>query len=175
MESMEEFIMELRTLYKIKDKKYYYFDVKKLGWLPTVPHDFNVHYRFKNEFNAVKDYFNNQTTFIRFTIRNLDHLVKHIENFIQLLEEKDADLFDPRILNDAKDITNTAVTLSTRSVFIKNNRLYYKEPFNKYEEISFGRNLLQSKRDEMMHNINQLNTFEESLKKYLSLHPEDII
>lgn len=175
MESMEEFIAELRTLYKIKDKKYYYFDVEKLGWLPTVSHDFNVHYRFKNEFNAVKDYFNNQTAFTRFTIRNLDHLVKHIENFIRLLEEGYAELFDSRILNDAKDITNTAVTLSTRSVFIKNNRLYYKEPFNKYEEINFGRDLLQLKRDEMMHNINQLNTFEESLKKYLSLHPEDII
>ena len=175
MESMEEFIAELRTLYKIKDKKYYYFDVEKLGWLPTVPHDFNIHYRFKNEFNAVKDYFGNQISFTRFAIRNLDHLVKHIENFISLLEEGHADLFDPRILNDAKDITNTSVALSNRSVFVKNYRLYYEEPFNKYEEINFGRDLLQLKRDEMMHNINQLNIFEESLNKYLSLHPEDII
>jgi hypothetical protein len=173
---MEEFIMKIRTLYKIKDEKYYYyFDAEKLEWVSTVPYDLDALYRFKNEFSAVKDYFNNQVAFARYIIQGLDNAVKHIENFIRLLETKDIELFDPRILNDAKDITNTAVTLSARSVFIKNNRLYYKEPFNKYEEINFGRNLLQLKRDEMMHNINQLNTFEESLKKYLSLHPEDII
>lgn len=172
---MEEFVMELRTLYKIKDTKYYYFNCEKLEWLPTVSHNFDSLYRFKNEFSAVKDYFNNQVAFTRYIIQGLDNTIKHIENFIRLLEEGHAELFDLRILNDVKDITNTSVTLSTRSVFIKNNRLYYKEPFNKYEEISFGRNLLQSKRDEMMHNIKLLNTFEESLKKYLSLHPEDRI
>ena len=173
---MEEFIMKIRTLYKIKDEKYYYyFDAEKLEWVSTVPHDLDALYRFKSEFNAVKDYFNNQVAFTRYIIQGLDNTVKHIENFIRLLEEGYAELFDSRILNDAKDITNTAVTLSTRSVFIKNNRLYYKEPFNKYEEISFGRDLLQLKRDEMMHNIKLLNTFEENLKKYLSLHPENII
>lgn len=173
---MEEFVVKIRTLYKIKDKKYYYyFDHEKLEWVSTVSYDLDMLYHFKNEFNAIKDYFDIQISFTEFTIRNLDNTVKHIENFISLLEEKDIELFDPRILNDAKDITNTSVTLSTRSVFVKNNRLYYEEPFNKYEEISFGRNLLQLKRDEMMHNIKLLNTFEESFKKYLSLHPEDII
>lgn len=173
---MEEFVVKIRTLYKIKDKKYYYyFDHEKLEWVSTVPHALDMLYRFKNEFNAIKDYFDIQISFTEFTIRNLDNTVKHIENFISLLEEKDIELFDPRILNDAKDITNTSVTLSTRSVFVKNNRLYYEEPFNKYEEINFGRNLLQLKRDEMMYNIKLLNTFEESFKKYLSLHPEDII
>ena len=173
---MEEFVMKIRTLYKVKDKKYYYyFNHEKLEWVSTVPHDLDALYHFKNEFSAVKDYFNNQVAFTRYIIQGLDNAVKHIENFIQLLETKDIELFDSRILNDAKDITNTSASLSTRSVFIKNNRLYYKEPFNKYEEINFGRNLLQAKRDEMMHNIKLLNTFEESLKKYLSLHPENII
>lgn len=173
---MEEFIMKIRTLYKVKDKKYYYyFNHEKLEWISTVPHDLDALYHFKNEFNAIKDYFGNQISFTKYIIQGLDNTVKHIENFIRLLETKDIELFDPRILNDVRDITNTSVTLSTRNVFVKSYRLYYKAPFNKYEEISFGRNLLQLKRDEMMHNINLLNSFEENFKKYLSLHPEDMI
>ena len=73
---MEEFVMEFRTLYKIKNEKYYYyFDAEKLEWLPTVSHNFGSLYRFKNEFSAVKDCFNNQVAFTRYVIQGLDNTI----------------------------------------------------------------------------------------------------